>query len=142
VPTICKLNSIFCRWNKSTHDFHLRLATSSLVSGLCPSFSLTPSMSTCGNSSQQQLQMFVEEHLVKHKEEVTDVITFNKFALFPEKVTFEGKATCSFPDTELYHFPNCTFHVKYVRVIWTSSLLTKTNHIPPPSPNLETCDRE
>lgn len=34
------------------------------------------------NAGQQQFQMFLEERLVKHKKEVTDVIKLNKFALF------------------------------------------------------------
>ena len=34
------------------------------------------------NAGQQQFQMFLEERLVKHKKEVTDVIKRNKFALF------------------------------------------------------------
>jgi len=31
MPTICKLNLIFCRWNKSTCDFVAHLGTSSLT---------------------------------------------------------------------------------------------------------------
>ena len=34
------------------------------------------------NAGQEQFQMFLEERLIKHKKEVTDVIKLNKFALF------------------------------------------------------------
>ena len=55
------------------------------------------------NPSQEQFQMFLEERLIKHKKEVTDVIKLNKFALFSNpRVTFKREAGSHLPKAELF----------------------------------------
>ena len=45
------------------------------------------------NAGQEHFHMFLEERLIKHKKEVTDIIKLNKFALFsnPRKSPSKGK---------------------------------------------------
>ena len=54
-------------------------------------------VNTIENAGQEQFQMFVEERLLKHKKEVTDVIKLNKFPLFsnPKKPSSKEKLDVS-----------------------------------------------
>ena len=58
---------------------------------------MTITVNTTENAGQEQSQMFVEERLLKHKKEVTDVIKRNKFPLFsnPKKPSSKEKLDVS-----------------------------------------------
>ena len=56
-PTVCKLNSIFRRRNKSTRDFVARLGTSSLAFLV----SSRISQSTCGKSTYMYVNINIKK---------------------------------------------------------------------------------
>lgn len=73
---------------KEDSDDLLVLATKEI-----PSAQVVTTINGIDNAGQEQFKMFLEEQLTKHKNEVTDIIKHNKFALFsnPRKSSSKEK---------------------------------------------------